>query len=256
MLSITPIPAFTDNYIWCLHNGSEAFVVDPGAAAPVEAFLSAHTLQLRGLLITHHHPDHTGGIKELTTNRPNLPVYGPDNPRIDGITHTLREGDVLTALGQAFQVIEVPGHTLDHIAFFADTAPQPLLFCGDTLFAAGCGRLFEGTPAQMFSSLQKLTALPAQTLVYCTHEYTQSNLRFARAVEPDNADIAARADNVEVLRARQQVTLPSSIAMELATNPFLRWQAPAVQAAARTRNPEASSGPEIFAAIRGWKDQF
>jgi hydroxyacylglutathione hydrolase len=256
MLRVTPIPAFTDNYIWCLHDARDAWAVDPGEAAPLENYLAANGLTLRGLLITHHHPDHIGGIAKLTASHSDLPVYGPDNPRIAGITRALREGDTVDVLGRQLRVLEVPGHTLDHIAFLDEQADAPLLFCGDTLFAAGCGRLFEGTAAQMFTSLQKLAALPPQTLIYCTHEYTQSNLRFARAVEPANPAVADRARQVDELRAADRVSLPSTIGLELATNPFLRCAEPAVIEAARARAPEAGSGAEIFAAIRGWKDQF
>jgi hydroxyacylglutathione hydrolase len=256
MTTVVPIPAFTDNYIWCLHDSRDAWAVDPGDAAPLERFLGDNGLTLRGLLITHHHPDHIGGIAQLAASRPDLPVYGPDNPRIAGITHPLYDGDLIDVLDYHFRVLEVPGHTLDHIAFVDERADAPLLLCGDTLFAAGCGRLFEGTPAQMFASLQRFAVLPPATRVCCTHEYTQSNLRFACAVEPDNAVIADRARQAVALRAAGLPTLPTTIGLELATNPFLRCAEPAVIAAARTQVPEAGSGTEILAAIRAWKDRF
>jgi len=260
VLTITPIPAFTDNYIWCLHDQHTAIAVDPGDAAPLREYLRTRGLSLRALLITHHHPDHIGGIADLAQEWPELAVFGPHNPKISGITTALREGQTVDLLGMQFEVLEVPGHTLDHIAFAttnrATDQAQPLLFCGDTLFAAGCGRLFEGTPAQMFASLQKLTRLPATTLVFCTHEYTLSNLKFAHAVEPENVETTHRLATVTAQRERQQITLPSDLALELATNPFLRSDQEGVRRAALAREPEASSAAEIFAVIRRWKDQF
>lgn len=260
MLTITPIPAFSDNYIWCLHDQHNAIAVDPGDAAPLRDYLRAHGLSLRALLITHHHPDHIGGIAELAQEWPQLAVFGPHNPKISGITTALREGDTVDLLGVQFAVLEVPGHTLDHIAFVTTNSATdhtpPLLFCGDTLFAAGCGRLFEGSPAQMLTSLQKLATLPASTRIHCTHEYTLSNLKFAHTVEPDNADTTQRLAAVTAQRAAQQVTLPSDLATELATNPFLRSNQASVRRAALAREPEVSSDAEIFAVIRRWKDQF
>lgn len=257
MLTIDPIPAFEDNYIWCLRRGDEAWVVDPGDAAPVQAHLAASGLKLAGILITHHHGDHTGGIRELTVGRPGLPVYGPAVSDITGLTRPLEDGDDVEVLGIRFEVLAVPGHTLDHIAYFwpGDGSRAPLLFCGDTLFAAGCGRVFEGTPAQMFASLERLAALPAATAVYCAHEYTLSNLRFAAAVEPASAELARRTEEATARRTRGEPTLPSTLALELATNPFLRCREPAVQAAARQRG-EAASPAEIFAVLRAWKDKF
>ena len=260
MPHIEPIPAFDDNYIWCLHEDAAAWVVDPGDAAPVQAFLRERGLRLHGILITHHHGDHVGGLATLRAAWPDAIVYGPANPAIAGIDHALREGDSVTAAGLRFDVIAVPGHTLDHIAYHSGDSTPPTLFCGDTLFAAGCGRLFEGTAAQMQASLGKLARLPAATAVYCAHEYTLSNLRFARAVEPDNAALRARQERDSALRDQRRPTLPSSIGEELATNPFLRWDAPDVVAAARERAPEpAAEGADpaaIFAAIRAWKDRF
>lgn len=263
-MHIEPIAAFTDNYIWCLHDGASAWVVDPGQAEPVHAFLAARDLQLQGILVTHHHGDHVGGLGELRSAWPLLTVYGPANPAIDGIDHILREGDAVEVFGHHFEVIEVPGHTLDHIAYYsADTTP-PTLFCGDTLFAGGCGRVFEGTPPQMYASLQKLAHLPAATAVYCAHEYTLSNLRFAQAVEPASAALAERTATAVALRAQQRPTLPSTIGLELETNPFLRCQTPSVRAAARTRadsqeprtDLQDANPAAVFTAIRGWKDQF
>jgi hydroxyacylglutathione hydrolase len=263
-MQITPIAAFSDNYIWCLDDGAHAWVVDPGEAGPVQAFLRARGLRLQGILITHHHPDHVGGVGELCAAWSGLTVCGPDNPAIAGIDRTLREGDSTTLLGHNFDVLEVPGHTLDHIAYYAADTTPPTLFCGDTLFAGGCGRMFEGTARQMYASLQKLAGLPAATAVYCAHEYTLSNLRFAAAVEPDSAALRERGAAAAALRAEQRPTVPSNIGLELATNPFLRCQTPSVLAAARERAPgsdnrqalENADPATVFAAIRRWKDQF
>jgi hydroxyacylglutathione hydrolase len=260
MPRIDPIPAFNDNYIWCLHDGSIAWVVDPGDAAPVQAFLAAHGLELQGILVTHHHGDHVGGLRALREAWPDATVVGPRNPAIAGIDRRVAEGDALELLGLRFAVFEVPGHTLDHIAFYAADALPPALFCGDTLFAGGCGRLFEGTAPQMYASLQKLAGLPAATAVYCAHEYTLSNLRFARAVEPESGALRERNAAAEALRAAQRPTVPSTIGLELATNPFLRCDAATVRAAAQAQAPAAiaknANAAAIFAAIRGWKDQF
>lgn len=256
MIAIEPIAAFTDNYIWCLHNGIDAYLVDPGDATPAIDFIATKGLKLRGILITHHHFDHVGGISALREHYALDAIYGPDNSAIEGITHTLREGDVIEVLGEKFQVLEVPGHTLDHIAYFSIELQPPALFCGDTLFAGGCGRLFEGTPTQMFTSLSKFKKLAPETRVFCTHEYTQSNLRFAQAVEPDNLALKQRAQSADNVRANDQPTLPSTLALELETNPFLRTHEGAVQRAARQHNLQSANDVEIFAAIRRWKDQF
>jgi hydroxyacylglutathione hydrolase len=256
MISITPIPAFKDNYIWCLHDGTQAWVIDPGDAAPVRSFLSKRQLPLSGILITHHHSDHIGGVTELIRDNPLTAVCGPDNPAIAGITHKMREGDSLALLGLAFSVLEVPGHTLDHIAYFSATPARPIVFCGDTLFAAGCGRLFEGTAEQMYGSLRKLAALPATTAIYCTHEYTLANLRFAQAVEPENAAIKERSIAAAQTRARGEPTLPSTLQLELATNPFLRIDQPAVRRASQNQGQVSTENVQIFAALRSWKDHF
>lgn len=254
-MEIHPIPAFTDNYLWCLHEAGEAWVVDPGDAAPVIAFLETHGLRLRGILITHHHPDHIGGVAVLAARlRPEV-ICGPDNPRISHRSHSVGDGDRIEVLGRRFEVKSVPGHTLDHLAYYCDQTDPPILFCGDTLFAGGCGRLFEGTPQQMYQSLQRLAALPPRTAVYCAHEYTESNLRFAAAVEPDNRELAARRAAVASARARHQPTVPSTLADELATNPFLRVESEAVAVAVSRREP-ATTAVERFAALRRWKDDF
>ncbi|WP_432719322.1 hydroxyacylglutathione hydrolase [Jeongeupia wiesaeckerbachi] len=250
MLKLIPLPIFDDNYIWVLHDHRRALAVDPGLAAPLEDFLAAQGLQLSALLVTHHHHDHTGGLAELLASRPDLPVYGP--ARIAAVNRPLDGGETITVLDQAFEVIAVPGHTLDHLAYHA----APWLFCGDTLFAAGCGRLFEGTPTQMHASLARLGALPADTLVCCTHEYTLSNLKFARAVEPGNAALREREVTEQARRAQGLPTLPSNMALERATNPYLRCSEPGVIGAARHHGATDDTEPEVFAAIRRWKDHF
>jgi len=257
MLTIQPIPAFDDNYIWLLFEprSRQAFVVDPGDAAPVLATLQDMQLELAGILITHHHFDHTGGLEQLR-QRFDPTIFGPRNPAIAGLTRQLESGDEVEVLGVRFQVLEVPGHTLDHIAYFHD-GEQPLLFCGDTLFAGGCGRVFEGTPPMMHASLQALADLPAITRVYCAHEYTLANLAFAQAVEPDNEQLARRVAEARTTRERNEPTVPSDIALELATNPFLRCGEPDLLACLRAQGRlQGESAVDVFATVRGWKDNF
>ncbi len=255
---IHPLPAFRDNYIWTLIDGgsSSACVVDPGDAAPVLEFLGANSLRLSDILITHHHMDHTGGLRELIGKfRPR--VFGPAG--IPGIDKLLAEGDRIEVFGVDFGVFEVPGHTLDHIAYFHDGGchDTPILFCGDTLFAAGCGRLFEGTPAQMLDSLRKLMVLPPETAVHCTHEYTLANLAFAAVADPANPELQSRIGIEQGKRDIGRPTLPSTMGMELATNPFLRCGSPELAASARKRlGRPVMDETEVFAAIRQWKDQF
>ncbi|MDP1649378.1 MAG: hydroxyacylglutathione hydrolase [Rubrivivax sp.] len=257
-MNLIALPAFADNYIWMLHDGARAVVVDPGDAAPVRAALDAQGLALAGILVTHHHPDHVGGVDDL---RPRLqgPVYGPAREKIPGPYLALHDGASIEVLGLRFSVLDVPGHTAGHIAYLqqaAAGAKGPLLFCGDTLFSAGCGRLFEGTPAQMKTSLERLAALPAETQVCCTHEYTLSNLRFAAAVEPGNR---ARADYEQRCRARHEAgmpTLPSSIGLERQINPFLRCDAPEVVASARAQGAASDEAVAVFTALREWKNRF
>ena len=255
MLEVTPVPAFRDNYIWLIHaptDRTKVLAVDPGDAGPVQSLLTARRWELAGILVTHHHADHTGGIPRLAGHH-GCPVYGPKNEVIPAITSPVRAGDTVSfpGLGLEFAVLEVPGHTAGHIAFHGHGA----LFCGDTLFSAGCGRLFEGTPAEMLASLDVLAALPGATQIYCTHEYTESNLAFAAAVEPANSEIADYRKHCAQLRADNRPTLPSTIEREKRINPFLRIDVDSVRRAAADRG--AGNGrTEVFAAIREWKDGF
>ncbi len=253
-LRIHPVPAFEDNYLWVLEDGRHAAVVDPGDEHPVQAFLESRGLALTAILATHHHGDHVGGLEWLA-KRWGCEVFGPAGEKIDGLTKRLREGDRITVpgLGVEMDILDVPGHTRGHIAY----AGPNLLFCGDTLFACGCGRLFEGTPAQMAGSLAKLARLPAATRVYCAHEYTMANIRFALAVEPGNAKLFERSLRDAAAREAGRPTLPSTIGEELDTNPFLRCAAPEVVAAASKHAGRALATPvEVFAAVREWKNVF
>ena len=239
-----------------IHDGATAMVVDPGDAQVVHTALHKYSLQLKAILLTHHHADHTGGVDELR-NTTGCDVFGPAGEAMPEPLRRLSAGDSVQALGLSFQVMDVPGHTAGHIAFYCDSFDgAPLLFCGDTLFSGGCGRLFEGTPAQMLASLDSLAALQGDTRVCCTHEYTLSNLRFACAVEPGNQALLTYQQQCIALRANGQPTLPSSIALETQINPFLRSREPSVRFAAQTFNPQADSEVAHFAALREWKNQF
>ena len=262
MLKVFPVPAFNDNYLWVIDDGFCAAAVDPGDAAPVIDYLERNSLTLTAMLITHHHPDHIGGITALLDQYPSngIQVYGPAKEDIPARNLSLREGDVVAIPAPAiqFDVIDVPGHTAGHIVFH-DLEHQ-WLFCGDTLFGGGCGRLREGTAKQMQSSLAKLKALPRDTKVYCAHEYTLDNLRFAIAVEPDNARLQQRMATDTATRARGEPTLPSTIGVERDTNPFFRWDETAVKLAAQ-RASSGNIGPNaspdvVFGAIREWKNHF
>jgi len=259
MIQIDALPAFTDNYIWLLQDSANQHcaVVDPGDAAPVLAWLERHPgWRLTDILVTHHHHDHVGGVEQLKQTT-GARVCGPAQERIPGRDLALDDHASVRVLGLDLQIIAVPGHTLGHIAYYCDSTATPLLFCGDTLFAAGCGRLFEGTPEQMHHSLQRLAALPAQTLVYCTHEYTLSNLRFAKAVEPENPHIAQRFADVTELRAHDRITLPSTLALEKLTNPFLRTTETSVKEKLDERSTLINPTPSaVFAGLRAWKDKF
>jgi hydroxyacylglutathione hydrolase len=253
MINITAIPALRDNYIWAIHDRETALVVDPGEAQPVFAFLAEHALQLGGILCTHRHADHTGGIAELRGVY-NVPVYGRRHPANPHITHDLHEGDKLKleAPDIQFSVLEVPGHLDDHLAFISGDA----LFCGDVLFGAGCGRNFEGSLSQLHQSLEKLAALPGTTQVYCAHEYTQANLRFALACEPGNPRIRERITETLQLRAAGQPSVPSSIALEKATNPFLRCDSPELIGTLKSRGLPHDNALAVFSALRQWRNDF
>jgi hydroxyacylglutathione hydrolase len=254
-LTVTPLPAFNDNYIWLLARGHEAAVVDPGDAAPVRRALDRLNLRLTAILVTHHHGDHVGGVLDLKAQT-GATVVGPAGEDIEGLDRRLRGAEHVDVLDTRFEVIDVPGHTAGHIAYFAARHTPPLLFCGDTLFACGCGRLFEGTARQMMVSLDALAALPASTLVHCAHEYTLSNIRFALTVEPGNAALRERAARDEATRRRGEPTVPSTLGLELATNPFLRCDAPEVRASVAGRPVDAVDRTAIFAALRKKKDNF
>jgi hydroxyacylglutathione hydrolase len=264
LLQAWPIPAFDDNYIWCIHDGSSALVVDPGDSAPVLEYLNISKLTLKGILITHHHADHTGGILNLLQNLgKDIPVYGPVGENIPGRTIVVMQDDEVEISEPriSLKVFEVPGHTLSHISYFAkmqSNIAQPMLFCGDTLFASGCGRLFEGTPTQMSESLAKFAALPKNTLVYCTHEYTLSNIRFALAVEPNNLDLLSWSEHAKSLRKQNLPTLPTTIGQELQVNPFMRCDQIDVIAMAKEVSGQAvlPSPVHVLAVIRAWKDRF
>ncbi len=257
-LSVLAVPAFNDNYLWLIHDGTHAAVVDPGDAQPVLAALRSRGLTLTAILLTHHHADHIGGVPQLLQHY-DVPVFGPRHDGIAVVTHPLGEGDQLTVPGLHLDLaaLDVPGHTLGHIAYVRNGA-APWLFCGDTLFAGGCGRLFEGTPAQMAASLDKLAALPPATQVFCAHEYTLSNLRFALAVEPSNEALRARVPAEAAKRERGEPTVPSTIALERATNPFIRYRETAIaQQLAQAGKVAADAAPvAVFAALREWKNHF
>jgi hydroxyacylglutathione hydrolase len=258
MFNVHPIPAFNDNYIWALRSDQhpgQAVVVDPGDAAPVQAWLTANNCSLAAILITHHHADHTGGVEALVKSF-NIPVYGPEHSPFGGITDPLKDGATLELLANRLQIKAVPAHTKDHISYFV-SGDRPQLFCGDTLFLAGCGRLFEGSARQMLTAMHYFASLPDDTEVYCTHEYSLSNLAFAASVEPDNRDIRSVHEHCHQLRAEGEPTLPSSIAQEKRINPFMRTAVPGViQAATGYTGTPLESEVEVLAALREWKNRF
>lgn len=259
-MQLLAVPAFNDNYIWLLAgDDGRALVVDPGEAPPVQVALEREGLTPAAILLTHHHPDHIGGVAALRTQWPQLVVAAPDDDRIGGADRIARDGEQVRLLNLQFTVIAVPGHTRSHVAFHLenDGAGNSLLFCGDTLFSLGCGRMFEGSAAQMHASLSRLAALPGDTRVCCGHEYTLANAAFARAVEPDNPALQRRTEEAHAMRLAGRPTLPSTLADERACNPFLRVAQPAVRAAVRERlGHEPADDVETFAELRRWKDGF
>ncbi len=256
-MNLIPLPAFSDNYIWLLHDELRLLAVDPGDGAAVLAWMAQHPgLKLEHIWVTHHHADHTGGLLALV-QATGAQVHGPALEKLPVQHLPVSGGQILHWNGWTCEVIDVPGHTAGHVAYWCQAAGQaPVLFCGDTLFSGGCGRLFEGTPAQMLQSLDRLAALPGDTRVCCAHEYTLSNLNFALAVEPGNADLQAYAQRCERLRAELQPTLPVDLSTERAINPFLRSRLPALRSAAQQHTPGATDEVSVFAALRQWKNDF
>ena len=254
MINIEPIKAFNDNYIWLATTNEGSIVIDPGEAHKTIKYLKENDLNLDAILITHHHFDHTGGIEDMLKFR-NVDVYGPVN-NIPSINKQLRDGDLFSVIGIDFKIIEIPGHTLDHIAFFSENNGNPVLFCGDTLFSSGCGRVFEGTFEQMYKSILKLRSLPANTKIYSGHEYTQSNLKFAMEVEPLNQKLISRYNDVQDLLNKGIPTLPTTLELELEVNPFLRCHTREVQNSVVKQFNTSNHEDEIFKALRQWKDNF
>lgn len=262
-LQVTAVPILYDNYIWVIYDSKTrvALAIDPGESHQLIAFIEAKSLKLEAVLITHHHPDHTAGLPALlqyaAQNEQDLPVYGPSYGQIRTISNPLKDGDQIQfeSLGLSFQILYTPGHTTDHICYFSESNQEPWLFCGDTLFSAGCGRLFEGSAAQMYESLQKLARLPESTLIYCAHEYTAANLAFAAQVEPDNLTLKEHQEQVDSWLKQDMISLPSTLVREKAINPFLRADLPVLaQSASNHAGKTITPGQDTFAYLRRWKD--
>lgn len=255
MIKIEAIPILQDNYVWAIHNGQTAILVDPGTATPILAWLKQRDMTASAILVTHHHNDHVGGIAALMQQF-DIPIFGPARGAAASLPASAAERQIFDGFEMSLSVIATPGHTADHVCYVLEAAGDLHLFCGDTLFSCGCGRLFEGTPAQMYASLSRLAQLPASTLVYCAHEYTLENIDFALDVEPDNADLLARQRDSLALRKQGKATVPVELSVELASNPFLRCDLECVAvAAAQHVNQPLSPGVATFAAIRAWRDE-
>lgn len=255
MIKIEAIPILQDNYVWAIHNGQTAILVDPGAAEPILTWLKQRDMTASAILVTHHHHDHVGGIAALLQQFA-IPVYGPARGAVASLPASAAEQQIFVGFDMTLKVIATPGHTADHVCYVLEAAGSQHLFCGDTLFSCGCGRLFEGTPAQMYASLSQLAQLPASTLVYCAHEYTLENIDFALDVEPDNTELLARQRDSLALRKQGKATLPVALSVELASNPFLRCDLESVTvAAAQHVNMPLRPGVATFAAIRAWRDE-
>ena len=253
MLSVEPIKAYTDNYIWLVSTNEGSIVVDPGESKEILNLVDSNKIDLKGVLITHHHYDHTNGLLDLT-NKMNLEVYGPK--KIEGINNIVKESDKFSLIGIDFEVIEIPGHTLDHLAFYSSNNKDPILFCGDTLFAGGCGRVFEGTFEQMFKSLKKISNYPKETKIFCGHEYTLSNLKFALEVDKDNKQLSDEYINVKKLISSDIPSLPTNLNKELKVNPFLRCNEINIKNKVIDKFDIIDDELEIFTALRKWKDNF
>ena len=253
MLSVEPIKAYTDNYIWLVSTNEGSIVVDPGESKEILNLIDTNEIDLKGVLITHHHYDHTNGLLDLT-NKMNLEVYGPE--KIEGINNIVKESDKFSLIGIDFEVIEIPGHTLDHLAFYSSNNRDPILFCGDTLFAGGCGRVFEGTFEQMFMSLKKISKYPKEPKVFCGHEYTLSNLKFALEVDKDNKDLVNEFNNIEKLISSDIPSLPTNLNKELKLNPFLRCHDIDIKNKVIEKFDIIDDELQIFTALRKWKDNF
>ena len=254
MLSIEPIKAFEDNYIWLLTTNEGSIVIDPGESSKIKSLIDNNEIDLKGVLITHHHYDHTNGLNDLSDNGM-LDIYGPEN-NIVKINKRVKDSDCISIIGLDFEIIEVPGHTLDHIAFYSFNENMPILFCGDTLFSGGCGRIFEGTHKQMYDSLNKLASLPKHTKVYCGHEYTLSNLKFAIEVDTENKDLLDEYNHVKKLNISKNPSLPSTLDKELKINPFLRCNNMSIRNKINKEFNVSGDDFEIFTALREWKDNY
>ena len=254
MLSVKPIKAYQDNYIWLVSTNEGSIVVDPGESKKILNLIDNNEIDLEGVLITHHHFDHTNGLSDLLNER-GLEVYGPKN-NVNGINNIVKNNDKFTVIGIDFEVIEIPGHTLDHIAFYSFNSGEPILFCGDTLFSGGCGRVFEGTFDQMFNALKKISKYPKETKIFCGHEYTLSNLKFALAVDENNEDLIKEYDNIKNIVDSGNPSLPTILEKELKINPFLRCDNHHIKNKIVSKFDTSDDELEVFCALRQWKDNF